>query len=569
LEKGIGYEQIDSKKVNELLSKDTLSIKKNEIPTIKNDEKVAKIDNKNIFQRFSTKIKGWLDDKDVINRFRFIYLGFLALIIIGVSIPIVLFTFSTNKIIKYNEFVYFKDVIKNWNSSLINNITNFECPESEFLFQEVWEGTDKGCRCDHYVDPEGCKNTASEKKTCFYEIEEVNMVSINTWKGINLCRDKIFSNQTYFDLTLAKNASGCQTNSRSCGVIDSAKNHLCIDNGKSCPVISLEFNKKIDIQNNTNISNLNITNDEFTLKSDKGVLIYSKDEKKFANLNEVFIPIDFEISEEIPCKNTYYNNFPVIYVLDKNRGKNICLKNVISDDEIKSKEIQENKTNRLFDTDFKLVDKSYLKEEVKNNKKISKVISKLPFFEELEDDKEVFLYSKGYFGLDFNCHKEIKNNYTTDYLEKLGNELDFMKELSEIDLLSPTLRNIMLALVASYLPLLLMMFVHTKKISDSKRINSREMFYFYAFFSLVVVLITVACYVFSVVLFVVYKSHFIEQSKIFSRSDCVDPFTLELYKEFIQNINTVNRNFIANFVLMCIPLSVFGLYFFSIIDVYR
>ena len=96
---------------------------------------------------------------------------------------------------------------------------------------------------------------------------------------------------------------------KSCGIIDTEKNYLCLENNKICPVNNIEISK---INTNDTSQNNKINMGDYNL-------IYSN-----SNTNSN-IPIEFKISEGIPCRNPHFYNSPhPVYIFDYYNDREYC-----------------------------------------------------------------------------------------------------------------------------------------------------------------------------------------------------------------------------------------------------
>jgi hypothetical protein len=235
--------------------------------------------------------------------------------------------------ISNSEAYYFNNISTNWNFSPIDTFSVGKCNENRInnIHREEWEGLRNGRNCYTFIKMGSCPRRAACRN-----IPEVSTISLVYWHGNSICSSR--SNfKNYMFLLIEASAAQCPLGTRSCGVIGSQKNHLCLESNISCPVNDMIF-KSASLPTGAdsksglifkNISSTLTTNqlgiNEYGFKLPGADLLYSTNQASNENSDNLGIPIQFKISNAQPCQNPYYNNIDFyIYILDKQAGKQYC-----------------------------------------------------------------------------------------------------------------------------------------------------------------------------------------------------------------------------------------------------
>jgi hypothetical protein len=235
----------------------------------------------------------------------------------------------------------------------------------------------------------------------FYH-KKIHAHKLNNWKGKTFCGQRINSN--YLNFSIVESNSNCPSKEKSCGIIDSLNNTLCVSIDSQCPINDVIVLKNV---NNSDI----IFNDN----NSNGII-----------LNQ------FEISEEQPCINNLYQKRKMEpYVLDPFHNKSEC---------------KEGYENIVYDYNYIKFENITYKELYTDNK-LTNIIRILPRFEfsSWRLEIETNLYYRNYIGVNPSCIKRIKNKFNFDklinYLTNLNEESNKIKSNSS---LNNTLLGIML-----------------------------------------------------------------------------------------------------------------------------
>jgi hypothetical protein len=240
-----------------------------------------------------------------INRCRLLTCHVLLFALVIISLSLVCVSIANKEKV---EYIYFKEILENWNLSPIKKFGECEGKPNELnmLRGNSYKGTFAGCDCydKGYIK---IKNNSCGKNNGCKTIPEINPVEYSTWRQKKICVEKMAEN--YLDLDIQDKASNCPIGKKSCGIIDTQKNYLCVENNIDCPVNNIQITKikYIDIlsKNKIDMGDYN--------------LIYS-------NTNSSSnIPIELKISESTPCKNPFFYNIPYpVYILDTNIDRQYC-----------------------------------------------------------------------------------------------------------------------------------------------------------------------------------------------------------------------------------------------------
>lgn len=448
--------------------------------------------------------------------------------------------------VRYSEASFFKKIYENWNSRLISSLSITDCKNStDYLIQEQWPGTKAGCFCSTYIKSGFCS-----KSTFCRNVYPINPKPIINWRGTPICRisEINWKNSTYLDLTIENKQSDCPTGTRSCGLIDSYPNHLCVPNSKSCPVISLKF---YDTDTYNNKKNTFPTDNKVIFFSNSA-FVYNLNEKNF-DVNKVQIPLDFEISNNQPCLNPYYQNIgSMIYTLDYYAGRNFCLKYADNGSNNTSFNYL---TNYYYDSNFQIIDTLNM-EKLYFDNEITSVTYALPLFPLDEYKRDINLYAKNYFGLSSNCLKTIKSENLKD---DLMNDLKIITKITEINTGPMNTMVMISSALVFFLFLNGLGIIHrSKKTRKPIKIGRCEVcFYFIiSFIAMIFTFVTI------ILLGVLLKNFQTSTAfnKIFGDTKCINPYTYDLYQILITSFNSFRTMIISSIILFIINIILLMIY---------
>ena len=475
-------------------------------------------------------------------------------VIFALGIVITVLAYILLSKMKYSEGYFYQDIYKSWNSNLISEISNINCQSTIFsLIQEEWPGTKSGCHCYTSLRP----GTCGRRSPCL-NVRAIDPIPISFWRGMSFCRQSgaNWQNKSYLDLNISGTAAGCPVGSRSCGLIDSNDNHLCVENNISCPINSMKFynSKEYEAIKNT------LRSEDKIIIASNGVLIYSN---KDYNDKDLRIPIDFKISNDNPCLNPYYENIGSnIYVLDIYAGRNFCFKYTDSSDN-KFDGTTFNSNQFFFDNHYKEID-SINMEDLYIENGITQVTNSLPLFPvETYYKRPIKLYSRNYFGLKIACLNKIKKNNMADDLKE---DLYVISKLIGDD---PAGLKITVILMMFFIFLLFFLGItinmKNKRSGSPNKIDMCSFCIYFIFSCIAMAFLLVVLISISVILSNVRSTPAFDL--IFSDLNCVDSYGLDLYEKLIPNISFVRASGIAC-VIMC-AINLFLLILFSCFGCYK
>lgn len=272
----------------------------------------------------------------------------------------------------------------NWNlNPLISvfSVTKGECPSGYSpLFSTTFPGNNAGCDCS--------KSTKKKYKNKVFQniceeehiingctiIPERNEKEITKWKGKTLCASRTRS-ISYLDIISGPHVKVCPRGTRQCGLIDTEKNLLCINEEEPCPLNYLEIlpdDQKPAYTNNINHLPLN-----------GGFTLYLSNEE---TSNPVVVDITISNSPDV-CAHPYEgllgeNN----YKLNKRKGPEECKTKIKS---------------YLTDWRFSEIGSGRRKEFYEDND-IDTIIETLPEYPPV-DNSIIGLNSVSFFGIKPQC----------------------------------------------------------------------------------------------------------------------------------------------------------------------
>lgn len=467
----------------------------------------------------------------------------------------ILLTAFTRESIRLNEIYYFQDIIEGWKLSPITSMNICRNKdEQNILKNEKWMGIRYGCTC-------GGRLTRTCSRGCS-TIRSIDPIDFIFWRNTPICGERDLGR--YLELNIAENAENCPSGSRSCGVIDTQKNHLCMENSLNCPVNQFEI-----INRNANNTNIN-TNSDFKIPLKDADLFYANN---LNNINDKIIPINFKISEDIPCRNPYYENIPrEVYLLDYFAERRFCYPTVkdqkdsedneeinydkyqipnsnnsnpinnfssntnnknLGDRDINNENGKNTNPYLQYDFNYKLLD-TYSMEKLYVENNIYSKTSNLPYFPINYYNRNIYLSSKPFFGLKASCFQMIKN-------EKLSDSI-----YSDVDLFSEHLDDLnVLTISFSFSIVLSITYCLCNWLSYYVRGNPDDSKY-----TRCIITIPFALCLLVPVAIVYSKTEItINLDKIFLDPKCVDSFTIDLYTKFSSKLNYIKDLHIANMAL--------------------
>ena len=387
-----------------------------------------------------------------------------------------------------------------------------------------WMGTVSGCKCRSYIRR---SDSCNSKNGC-YKIFENLKRNYTYWRDRRICAKKFQEN--YLDLDIEANAANCPKGTRSCGIIDTENNHLCLDYNRICPVNSININR------NSNGNGKYINMGEYNLW-------YSQ-----SNSNNK-IPIEFKVSEGVPCMNPFFKNIPSpVYILDYYFDRQYCYKFIeyMKDSEKNSNNGYSNyfppqDSFLQYDETYTKID-TYNMEQLYIENNIYNTFVKLPYFDKRYHNGDIHLSYKPYFGLKINCLKKIKS-------EKLkeGIYVDFEKienRLNDIGIL-------MVSFVILIISATFMCFWNFIGLCGSNDEDSFKL----RICGSICCLIPLAIGFMVPLMIVAYGSRTKENLDfVFKNEDCVDNYTSKIYDKYVANNQEIRTSTVIASILSIIIL---------------
>jgi hypothetical protein len=325
-----------------------------------------------------------------------------------------------------SDYTYLQGVGSNWINAPIMSINNENliCRTGEDnLIDDKWYGTTEGCYCPNSLDffigalREGsCRDKRDSLLFCS-NVRPVAPINYTTWRGRQLC--VIRKPGTYIDLIIAQNDKSCPMDHKSCGIVDTLNNVLCIPNNSECPM------NEIKVQP----SNAEIPNDKkyYVIKADGANFLFSNENKKGTIINQ------FKISDNQPCILPYFENMSGnLYLLDAMKKRNKCYRGI---------------GDQVEDKTYEKID-SYNKRNLFNDNQLINILNTLPEFPLKDYNVPTNLYVREYVGVNPACMRELKQS---------GNSKTILDQL--INMESDMNTTLVLSLVTMILEIISIFFV--------------------------------------------------------------------------------------------------------------
>lgn len=299
------------------------------------------------------------------------------------------------------SFIYYKydfenneiisEIENNLNTELISSLElKNECLYNEkSLILGKWDGTVEGCYCDNKIYRRKCTN--EEKNNGCETIKPKESINYTKIKSGYMCIQTL--ENKYIDFVKKNQVKNkneiCPSQYQNCGIIDTAGNILCIENGKKCPI---------------KINNINIENDDFHPFGYNTNFL--EDDKLLGIL---------KLSQYIPCSYPNERNWTYYYELESTSKK--CSKKV---------------NGELNDYNYKYILNTTKYELYKDNN----IIDDLPFYnEDIIKNEKVFIYGRAIMGFDKEKIKKYSHDELISYQKFSNNTNIALKVFSYIFLL--------------------------------------------------------------------------------------------------------------------------------------
>jgi hypothetical protein len=440
------------------------------------------------------------------------------------------------------DFLYIKQLINNWKTSPINsmkdcNIANQNLSDINIninmLNGTFWAGISNGCMCGNILYRRDSCKTIGCKKIFSRQKEE-----FTKWRNYKICVEKLQEN--YFDFNIESSSANCPYGTRSCGIIDTENNYLCIDNKKECPVNSIKI-----INNNNNDNNNNNGLEGNKINMGNYTLYYMKSDLDLISSNPK-IPIKFDISQDIPCMNPHFKNVPnPVHILDNYCNRQFCYE-FIEDAKSREEYLYTESTgyapynppnNNLlkYDKSYTIID-TYNLNSLYNENNFFSFFEILPYFDKRNYEGNVNLSYKPYIGLKINCLKKIKKE---ELKEKIF--IDFTK--MENNLLDNGVITVSYGVLFAALVTYLLFAFFCFCPSEYKLRKT----------------CAILCYIPLGIAFVIPLILVVSSEKnnptfdsIFSNLDCVDDYTFKAYDRYNLKNQEIRNTTLSSFILVIV-----------------
>jgi hypothetical protein len=458
----------------------------------------------------------------------FFWYCFYHIIPILASLAIVIMHYLTKDKLKVSEVAYFGNIGKNWNLSPVVSVhqcTNNEDKSDNLLSFEKWPGLNTGCKCSSGLLFGPC-NKLNKRSRCLTQ-HSVDPIGYEVWKNRNICFKRLDKN--YLQMNITEKSTNCKKGKKPCGLIDNLGNILCLNENEDCPINNiLNFKTKEEI----NAKNLNGSSLVLDSNGIKNVLLFTRD-----NILDGNLPIEFRTSTGLPCKNPYFTNMNYkIYMLNKFFNKQRCLN--FSDS------IPNDNMEYSFDNSFYQIDEIYKKTFYYENK-IEKILRSSEFNYELDSelDRNIQLYTKNYFGLKFNCFQKLQ--FDQEKSQKIINSLLNLFDVEEL-IEDYTWQGwfYIIFFGMGFIILLCSLIITENRKYANNRLSKRwdvKIFYIIATFFVLGLGIYILIIQSNLKKLLKFEKYL---NGIFDSNDCVDEYTIQLYKRITLNINTINKDFL-------------------------
>lgn len=402
-----------------------------------------------------------------------------------------------------SEYSYMFSIGENWQRGPImsvNSDSSYCNGDSTPLISNMWEGTQPGCYCTFSIDFYGplrrdyCRKSRDNFMYCS-SVPPIAPIDYKVWKGVSICATH--ASTKYLELNIAKNPESCYPGLKSCGIIDSLNNVMCVPHNSPCPInyVDVISTDKEPLDNNK-LTVFNLTDGE--------QMIFSNENPN----GKIFT--EFIISEGVPCADPSRKNLAEKpYLLDPYYSKSDCSNPV---------------GNYTLDNRYEKID-SYDVKNLLTENNIFPLVQRLPLYP-YQSKKQVGLYSRGYIGLNPACLQEIRDEGMID---------DMMYDLLDInDYMGYVVNLSLAAMIAGIFLLLFVIFTSVIILCckfDNSELKGALLFY-------------IAPFIISIVIFILTMivsmklNGYTTQTNILTRQECVDDITWKASSSFEDNIKS-------------------------------
>jgi hypothetical protein len=417
-----------------------------------------------------------------------------------------------------SDYSYMHNLGLNWNRgpvSSVNPAGNACASPEQPLITNFWPGTNEGCYCTINTSLVygplrlgRCKKDRDNYIFCS-TVPVRPPIRYQSWKNKFLCGKRV--DTSYLDLTISRRPESCPMNMRSCGIVDSLSNVMCVPNQTPCPINSVSIAA----------SNVAVTAKDSTVINAEGVkIVFSNNDPKGKILNELYI------GENQPCANPLYANYNYKpYLLDYFYGKTQCTDKIgtFSTDERYIKLDTSNSLNTLRD----------------NN--ILPIINSLPLYNAQSYNHETTLYSRNFIGLEPSCLQDLKRS---------GFSQNLLTDLTQIEHnLSWALGLTLTCLIFGIIMFVFMIFYLVMLCIMPENDNSRDVHKFSALMMILPFILELGVFIMSIIVGSFLKSYS-NNHDVLTKQECVDPLTFAASSNFYPSVAGAK-----SFSVICIFIS--------------
>jgi hypothetical protein len=422
-----------------------------------------------------------------------------------------------------SDYHYMYNLGLNWNRGPLVSVdpSGDQCSATQPpIITNFWPGTSDGCYCrintslTHGPLRRGKCNKHRDNLLFCYNILKKSPLRWQNWRGKFLCGKRVDS--SYLDLTISKRPESCPMNTRSCGIIDSLNNVMCVPSSTACPINSIQIDTS---------KNPTIPKDSTVIDADEAKIIFSNTNLKGKIVNELYV------GDEQPCANPQYANYNYKpYILDKYYDKNKCTSKM---------------GTSFYDERYQKIDKTDSETLFKDNG-ILNVLKALPLYKSEDYSHDMNLYKRGYIGLDQKCLADIKYS---------GVGKNILNDLTQIKNKVGT--AIILSLWVLVFGIVLFIFMLIYIVMICLMHNNDEVSNIHKFSVYMMIIPMILEFIVLIMSFVICGSlkSYSNDHEVMQKSECVDELTFAAASNFYPNVATGKNLSIFNIFLAFVLLN--------------
>ena len=264
---------------------------------------------------------------------------------------------------------------------------NNECDDNEYLPYQIgyYPGSIKGY---YFTDSREVSKISNDYKN-YEKISGTPYLPIFIWDGNKFCvKNKKELKYENLIRNSVEYGNECKIGYKKCGILDSNNRILCLENIIDCPINKIIINDNLNSPNDYSYTTLSLNNNKY--------LHYTNE----AINNPIVVNISISLGNF--CYDPYELNtqYPQ-YLLDYNFNRYFC---------------SHHNNDIFFDNSSILID-SITKKQVYDENNIYNLIYKLKGYPLFSLYEKYGLYTRNYYGIDFNCinNKNVHMNDIKNY----------------------------------------------------------------------------------------------------------------------------------------------------------